>query len=70
MIIQNSTVDWTEWVKNCYNYLYIYLYKFVMRLWGHKDVVLKTHCVEIAGHKDVCVIGALYGDCGVQRRLY
>ena len=31
---------------------------------GHKDVVVTAHCVEIAGHRDVCVSGALYEDCG------
>ncbi|KAF3503704.1 hypothetical protein F2Q69_00041397 [Brassica cretica] len=35
----------------------------------HKDVVLTMHFVEIAGHRDVCVSGALYGDCGTYGRL-
>ncbi|KAF3502871.1 hypothetical protein F2Q69_00044156 [Brassica cretica] len=32
--------------------------------------VLAAHCMEIVGHMDVYASGALYGDCGVQRRLY
>ncbi|KAF3495735.1 hypothetical protein DY000_02054519 [Brassica cretica] len=42
-------------------------------VWRLRDIetfVLAAHCMEIVGHMDVYASGALYGDCGVQRRLY